>query len=97
MDRRDHGGVDETTIRERHEIHVVVEQVELGRSLEHGRDVQALRTPSRPDPDPPEYPVGIVPTSVADVSESAVANSVTSTPRATSPSVKRETNCSHGP
>ncbi len=44
-----------------------------------------------------EYPVGIVPTSVADVSESAAANNVTSTPRATNPSVRSETNCSHGP
>ena len=44
-----------------------------------------------------EYPVGAVPTNRAEVTESAVANSVTSTPRATSPSVSSDTNSSHGP
>jgi hypothetical protein len=33
----------------------------------------------------------------APVTESAVANSVTSTPRRTRPSVRSDTNCSHGP
>ena len=44
-----------------------------------------------------EYPVGALPASRARVIESAVANRVTSTPRATSPSVRSETNCSQGP
>ena len=44
-----------------------------------------------------EYPVGAVPIKRARVIESAVANSVTSTPRSTSPSVKSDANCSHGP
>ena len=44
-----------------------------------------------------EYPVGAVPTRRPLVTESAVANSVTSTPRLTSPSVRREANCSQGP
>ena len=38
---------------------------------------------------------GLVDTPV--VTESAVANRVTSIPRLTNPSVKREANCSHGP
>ena len=42
-------------------------------------------------------PCGEVPTSRAEVSESAVANSVTSCPAATRPSVRREANSSHGP
>ena len=44
-----------------------------------------------------EYPVGAVPTRRALVTESAVANNVTSTPRLTSPSVKSDANCSQGP
>ena len=53
--------------------------------------------PSRPAPGPPNSRSGQCRPGVADVSESAVANSVTSTPRSTSPSVRSETNCSHGP
>src|SRR5438552_15364157 len=44
-----------------------------------------------------ECPVGAVGTRRAVVRESAVANKVTSTPRFTRPSVKREANCSQGP
>ena len=96
VDRGDDRRVDQAAVRERQEVEVVVDQVELRRTLEHRRDVQPLphlRVQLRSS----EYPVGIVPTSVADVSESAAANSVTSTPRATNPSVRSETNCSHGP
>ena len=42
-------------------------------------------------------PAGDVLRSVAVVTESAVANSVTSWPAATSPSVSSEANSSHGP
>ena len=44
-----------------------------------------------------EYPRGTTEASRAAVSESPVANSVTSTPRSTRPSVSSEANCSHGP
>ncbi len=44
-----------------------------------------------------DHPRAAVAESRAVVSESAVANSVTSTPRAVSPSVSSEANCSHGP
>ena len=44
-----------------------------------------------------EYGRGQVPTSLARVIESAVANSVTATPRPTKPSVKSDTTRSHGP
>src|SRR3954451_24818232 len=43
------------------------------------------------------YGRGHTPSSVALVRESSVANSVTSTPRAVSPSASRETTCSQGP
>jgi hypothetical protein len=42
-------------------------------------------------------PAGVEPLSAADVSESRVANSVTSWPAATRPSASSDANCSHGP
>ena len=44
-----------------------------------------------------EYPRATTEARRAEVIESAVAKSVTSTPLATSPSVRSEANCSHGP
>ena len=44
-----------------------------------------------------EYPRGATPASAPVVCESRVANSVTSTPRATSASVSRLVTISHGP
>jgi hypothetical protein len=43
------------------------------------------------------YPVGATPSSVALVTESSVANSVTSTPRAARPSASSPATVSHGP
>ena len=43
------------------------------------------------------YGRGMTPSRAAEVTESRVANRVTSTPRATSPSASRPVTCSHGP
>ena len=82
--------------RERQPVEVVVHEVELARAVQRVRDVQRL-----PHPAVDAGVLGVAVrrhrSSVADVSESGVANRVTSTPRATSPSVSRLVTCSHGP
>jgi hypothetical protein len=96
VDRRDHRGVDEPAPGQRQEVEVVVQQVEVRSPLEGCGDVQALG-----DLDVVAV-VLLVRRSTTEESRAAVrespeANSVTSTPRATSPSVSRETTSSHGP
>ena len=77
-------------------IEVVVDEVEFARTRQRVRDVQRL-------PDAAvhrgilAYPVAQTPSRVAVVAESSVANSVTSTPRATIPSASRLVTCSQGP
>ena len=73
-----------------------MDEVELAGPLEDGRDVEAFRHLG--------LDVRILRAAASDdrgeaaeVIESAVAKSVTSMPRATSPSVSSEANCSHGP
>ena len=97
VDRRDHRRVDEAAVGQRQEVEAVVDEVELVGSLEDRGDVQAL----------PDLGVearilrlagrGGRRRGARSVTESAVAKSVTSTPRSTSPSVSSEANCSHGP
>ena len=83
-------------VGQRQEVEAVVDQVELARPLEDLGDVEAF----------PYLGIGVrrfgvspaaTDTSCAVVTESAVANRVTSTPRATRPSASSETNCSQGP
>ena len=97
MDGGHHRGVDQAAVGERQEVEAVVDDVELVGALERGGDVQALGdlgvdrgvllVPGRSRAD----------AGSAVVAESAVANSVTSWPRATKPSVSSEANSSHGP
>ena len=97
MDRGDDRRVDEPAVGQRQEVEAVVDHVELGRALEGVRDVEAFddlrvdgrvlrvardRRRTRAEP---------------AVTESPLANSVTSTPFATSPSLRSDANCSHGP
>ena len=81
---------------ERQEVEPVVDDVELVGALEHRRDVQALGDlgVDRRVLGPATWRGGV---QLAAVIESAVANSVTWWPAATSPSVSNEANCSHGP
>ena len=94
---RQDGRLDEPAVGQREEVEAVVDEVELVGPLEGVRDVETL--------DDLRLDVGIlrVPASddrgeVGPTSPSrAVAKSVTSTPLATSPSVRSDANCSHGP
>ena len=96
VDGGEHGRGDETGIGQRQEIVVVVDQIELPRTPEGMRQVQPL----------PDLGVhagrllvgrGDHGAEAGSVRESAVANSVTSTPAATRPSVSSDTTRSHGP
>ena len=79
------------------EVEAVVDDVELGGVLEDRGDVHALGDLGVDRRRPRTSRAATVLWSVAVVSESAVANSVTSCPAATSPSVSSEANSSHGP
>ena len=73
---------------ERQPVEVTVHQVEVAGTGDRVPDVQRLGD-APVDAGSSSYPRGITASRVAVVSESAVANSVTSTPRATRPSVSR--------
>ena len=96
VDRRDHRRLDQAREGERHEIGLVVNEVELAGALEDMGDVEHL-----PDLGVDRGVLGIgrgqTPASLPAVRLSCVANKVTSTPRATSASVSRLVTSSHGP
>ena len=97
VNRRDDRRVHEAAEAERQEIEAVVDEVELVGSFECSRDVQRL-----PDLRVHRRILRVSRSARSRraeraVIESAVANSVTSKPRATSPSVRSDANCSHGP
>ncbi len=97
VDGRDDRRLHQAAVGERQEVEAVVDQVELAGTLEERRDMQAL-----PDLGVQRRVLGVsawdTGAEVAQlVTESAVANSVTSTPRLTRPSVSSDTNCSQGP
>ena len=82
---------------ERKPVEMVVDEVEFAGALERVRDVQRLPDPAVHRRDPPRNPWRKRRRGSAVVTESSVANNVTSTPRATSPSASRLVTCSHGP
>ena len=96
VDRREHRRLDEPAVGEREKIEAVVDDVELVRPLEGVRDVQALGH-LRVDVRIFGVTTGDDSSEPSGVTESPLANNVTSTPLAASPSVRSEANCSQGP
>ena len=97
MDRRDDGRVDQAAVGQREEVEAVVDDVEVVGALE---DASAM---CRHSATFGSIAVVLGPAvrrtccaALPAVTESAVANSVTSCPAATSPSVSSEANSSHG-
>ena len=82
---------------QRQPVQVVVHEVELGRARQGVGDVHRLPDPAVQASGPRRSPAGTPRRAPPSVWESRVANSVTSMPRATSPSASRLVTCSQGP
>ena len=97
MDRGHHGRVDEAAVGQREEVEAVVDDVELAGAFESSGDVRALGDLGVESRRPRTSRAGTTDAKRAAVTELAVANRVTSWPRATRPSVSSDANSSHGP